>query len=186
VTAPGDSEQPQNKGERSKRSRAVGPSRAQRQAVSPKKSADGAATGSEPGVLTSLPSTRPQRPNARRAAAKRATADRATPTTGQSTAGSAAKRAPNGTTRATGSTAKRGTSASAGRTVRAPIEPPVPRQGFETEDDIAPGTPLQPPSSSELATSVAELLGELTQAGLSSGGRLLKEALKRLPGAGGP
>jgi hypothetical protein len=59
-------------------------------------------------------------------------------------------------------------------------EPPIPRQGFEA--DTEPGIPVQPPSSSELAASVVELVGELAQAGLSTGGRLLKDALTRLPG----
>ena len=63
-----------------------------------------------------------------------------------------------------------------------PIEPAVPPQGFETEAEIAPGVPLEPPSRPELAASVAELLGELAQSGLATGGRLLKDALGRLPG----
>jgi hypothetical protein len=41
---------------------------------------------------------------------------------------------------------------------------------------------VQPPSRPELAASVAELLGELAQTGLATGGRLLKDALGRLPG----
>lgn len=59
-------------------------------------------------------------------------------------------------------------------------EPPrAPRQGFETED-VEQGKPVAPPNSAELAASVVELLGELAQTGLSSGGRLLKDALSRL------
>ena len=41
---------------------------------------------------------------------------------------------------------------------------------------------MQPPSGPELAASVAELFGELAQAGLSTGGRLVKDALRRLSG----
>ena len=63
-----------------------------------------------------------------------------------------------------------------------PTQPPVPPQGFETEGEIEPGTPVNPPSRPELAASVAELLGELAQSGLSTGGRLLRDALGRLPG----
>jgi hypothetical protein len=59
----------------------------------------------------------------------------------------------------------------------------VPPQGFEAEEQIEPGRPVQPPSGPELAVSVAELLGELVQTGLSAGGRLLRDALGRLPGA---
>jgi hypothetical protein len=65
---------------------------------------------------------------------------------------------------------------------RAPQEPPVPRQGFEAEGEIAPGVSVQPPSGSELATSVVELIGELAQSGLATGGRLLKDTIARLPG----
>jgi hypothetical protein len=63
-----------------------------------------------------------------------------------------------------------------------PPQPPVPPQGFETETEIEPGASVQPPSRPELAASVAELLGELAQSGLTTGGRLLKDALARLPG----
>jgi hypothetical protein len=63
-----------------------------------------------------------------------------------------------------------------------PDEPPVPRQGFETEDAIEPGRSVQPPSGPELAASVVQLVGELAEAGLSAGGRALKDALTRLTG----
>jgi hypothetical protein len=58
----------------------------------------------------------------------------------------------------------------------------VPRQGFEAEEAIVPGRPVQPPSGAELATSVAELLGEIAQSGFATGGRLLRDALTRLSG----
>jgi hypothetical protein len=58
----------------------------------------------------------------------------------------------------------------------------VPRQGFEAEDAIEPGRSVQPPSGAELAASVAELLGELAQGSLATGGRLLRDALTRLAG----
>jgi hypothetical protein len=38
---------------------------------------------------------------------------------------------------------------------------------------------VSPPSSAELAASVVEALGELAQNGLTSAGRLLREALGR-------
>jgi ribonuclease E len=57
---------------------------------------------------------------------------------------------------------------------------PVPRQGFETEGDPVSG-PVKPPGSVELLSSAAELAGELTKSGLSSGGRLLKDFIARLP-----
>jgi len=45
---------------------------------------------------------------------------------------------------------------------------------------VEPGKTVQPPGSAELAASVVELIGELAQSGLTSGGRLLKDALSRL------
>ncbi|MFI5004324.1 MAG: hypothetical protein ACHQE6_04850 [Solirubrobacterales bacterium] len=71
----------------------------------------------------------------------------------------------------------------AGKTRPGLAEPPVPPQGFEAEETIEPGRAVAPPRGPELAVSVAELLGELAQAGLATGGRLLSDALKRLPGA---
>jgi hypothetical protein len=99
----------------------------------------------EPGVMGSLPKTRPQRPSARRKTAQRKPAERT--------------RTP----------------------AKTKAEPPrAPRQGFEAESDVEPGKTVQPPGSAELAASVVELIGELAQSGLSSGGKLLKDALSRL------
>jgi hypothetical protein len=113
-------------------------------------------------VLSSLPSTRPQRPSARRAAARRiaAGADR-------------------------GAEAKPAVKTRAKRAKRTPpksSEPPVPRQGFEAEGEIEPGSSVQPPSGADLAVSAVEILGELAQTALSTGERLLKDALARLSG----
>jgi hypothetical protein len=58
----------------------------------------------------------------------------------------------------------------------------MPRQGCETEEEIAPGSTVHPPSPPELAAAMADLLGELAQGGLTAGGRLLKDVLGRLPG----
>ncbi|HEV3072580.1 MAG TPA: hypothetical protein VGY76_14270 [Solirubrobacteraceae bacterium] len=96
----------------------------------------------EPGVLGSLPKTRPQRPSARRQAAR---------------------------------------SKAARSKAAAKVEPPrAPRQGFEAESEVQPGKTVQPPGSAELAASVVELMGELAQSGLTSTGKLLKDALARL------
>ncbi len=57
---------------------------------------------------------------------------------------------------------------------------PAPRQGFESESDPVSG-PVQPPGNVDLLASAAELAGELCKAGLSAGGRLLKDVLARLP-----
>jgi hypothetical protein len=56
----------------------------------------------------------------------------------------------------------------------------MPRQGFESEMDRASG-PVQPPGGAELVASAAEIIGELAKAGLSTGERLLRDALTHLP-----
>jgi hypothetical protein len=172
VTAPGDRERP----------RSTGADAAGRRPPT-------AAPAEERGVLSSLPSARPQRPSARRAAARRAKAD-------------TAKAGPERAAKA-GSGSGRGRSGDAGRKARArtarsgripaaraqttPVTPPqgsaIPRQGYEAESEIEPGVPVVPPSGPDLAVAVAELVGDLAQAGLTRGGRLLKDALGRLPGA---
>jgi hypothetical protein len=49
-----------------------------------------------------------------------------------------------------------------------------------SESDRAHG-PVHPPGGAELVASAAEIIGELAKAGLSTGERLLKDALSRLP-----
>ncbi len=149
----------------------------------------------EPGVLTSLPSTRPQRPSARRTAARQSAAvraeraaakpKRAVQTPPERTAKPRAKPKPPTAPRPpSGAPSRRRASAGAAPRPRSskPAVPPVPRQGFEAEDAIELGRPVQPPSGSELAASMVELVGELAQTGLSAGGRALRDALTRLAG----
>ncbi len=148
----------------------------------------------ERGVLSSLPSTRPQRPSARRAAARSSATKDSVPTKRSKPSKPAAP--PKRTTRAPqresaadaldtrsdpAAARKRARTRAGAR--RATEDPPIPRQGFETEEEIAPGSTVNPPSRPELAAAVADLLGELAQGGLTAGGRLLKEVLGRLPGA---
>jgi hypothetical protein len=56
----------------------------------------------------------------------------------------------------------------------------APRQGFEAEPDSL--GPVQPPGSTELVSSAAELAGELAKAGVSTGARVLRDFLSRLSG----
>jgi hypothetical protein len=129
----------------------------------------------EQGILASLPHTRPQRPSARRAAARASAVKRASATSGKEAKPAQPKRPRPKATRA--GRAPKATSAKAPDPLRAP------RQGFESESEPQPGKSVAPPSSAELAASVVELLGELAQSGLTSGGRMLRETLGRLPGA---
>jgi hypothetical protein len=59
-------------------------------------------------------------------------------------------------------------------------EPPVPKQGYEPEDELELGKPVNPPSGAELVESVADIFGELANSGLTAGGRLLKDAFSLL------
>jgi hypothetical protein len=61
-----------------------------------------------------------------------------------------------------------------------PVDESVPRQGFESELDRASG-PVQPPGGAELVATAAEIVTELARAGVSTGERLLKDFLGRLP-----
>jgi sRNA-binding protein len=123
---------------------------------------------SEPGVMGNLPKTRPQRTSARRDAARSKAA-------AKPKAKAAAKPKP----KPAAPKAKVEPAAS-----KAKVEPArAPRQGFEAESDVEPGKTVQPPGGAELAASVVELIGELAQSGLNSGGRLLKDALSRLSGS---
>jgi hypothetical protein len=191
MTPASDDERPQSPGARP----AKGAARRGRAQTA--RSRDGAALtpeagGVERGILSNLPSTRPQRPSARRAAAKRAAAKRADAApaarpTAEKPAAAAAKRAgASAEPTARRAAAKRAKPAPAKRrtalAAAPPREPLVPPQGFEGEDEIEPGTPVQPPSRPEVAGALAELVGELAQTGLARGGRLVKEALGRLPG----
>jgi hypothetical protein len=110
------------------------------------------------GVLANLPRTRPQRSSARREAARHA-------------ATTTPPRKPRAATKKRPAKAK---------VVPKRVQDPAPRQGFETEGDPSTGS-VQPPGSLDLLSSAAELAGELTKSGLSTGGRLLKDAFARLP-----
>ncbi len=57
-----------------------------------------------------------------------------------------------------------------------PAEPPAPKQGYEPEEELELGKSVNPPSGVELVESVADIIGELANSGLTAGGRLLKDA----------
>lgn len=119
--------------------------------------------------MGSLPKTRPQRPSARRNAARSKAA--ATP-----------KPQANPRPKPTNPSPQPKPKPKPKAKIPKPkSEPPrAPRQGFEAESDVVPGKAVQPPGTAELAASVVELVGELAQSGLNSGGKLLKDALARL------
>jgi hypothetical protein len=59
-------------------------------------------------------------------------------------------------------------------------EDAAPRQGFECDGETAGGS-VAPPGGAELVATAAEIVGELAKAGLSTGERLFKDVLSRLP-----
>jgi len=130
---------------------------------------DGASGTNEQGVLANLPRTRPQRATPRRAAA-RDNARAAAPARGRARAHGSAARAKG---RAGAGPVPRAKTAE-GRRQTAPV------QGFESESEAATGS-VQPPGAVELLASAAEVVSELTKAGLSRSERLLKDLVSRLP-----
>ncbi len=138
------------------------------------------------GVLSKLPRTRPQRSSPRRAAAREATAAAvaAARSNGRPPARSRAAVArtpkrPAPTRSAADSQRTRSARARTTTGASAATEQ-IPRQGFECEAERANGT-VYPPGGAELVASAAEIVGELAKAGLSTGERLLKDVLSRLP-----
>jgi hypothetical protein len=70
--------------------------------------------------------------------------------------------------------------ATTARTAAPIVTEPVPRQGFESESERTGGA-VHPPGGAELVASAVEIVGELAKAGLSTGERVLKDVLSRLP-----
>ena len=140
------------------------------------------------GVIANLPRTRPQRSSPRRAAARQVT--KQATAAARDGAGAEIGQPKRTTAKAQSANPKAG----AGRPGRAAKGPrdsapskdsaprTVPTQGFEAESDIGSGS-VQPPGAPELLASATEILGELAKAGLSTGERLLKDVLSRLPGS---
>jgi hypothetical protein len=169
-----------------------------RMADSPNSNPPATAPAEESGVLAALPRTRPQRASARRAAARAARPSGATAATRAANAPDAAHsahaaepikastaRRPGGRRKAAAKPAATPANRPASRrrapSVRTPASERVPRQGFEAEPDSLRG-PVQPPGGTELIASAAELAGELAKSGVTTGARVLKDFLGRLPG----
>jgi hypothetical protein len=68
----------------------------------------------------------------------------------------------------------------AAKPIAKPAETPAPKQGYEPEEELELGKTVNPPSGAELAESVADIIGELANSGLTAGGRLLKDAFSLL------
>jgi hypothetical protein len=156
----------------------------------------------EGGVLANLPRTRPQRLSPRRTAARQAAGaanGAGRPRRSAGSAGEAAGKPGGPATRPNGRTAERPTAKTstkppakatakpapkrrrAGTGKRsAPPQDAAPRQGFECDGETASGA-VQPPGGAEFVATAAEIVGEFAKAGLSTGERLLKDVISRLP-----
>jgi hypothetical protein len=139
------------------------------------------------GVLANLPRTRPQRSTARRTAARQASASEKAATRSSNGApgpvpAASAKAAESGKAKAQPAVKAK---PRAGKRSRAAgfsrAGDPVPAQGYESDGDRATRGAVQPPGAGELLGSAAEILGELAKSGLSTGERLVKDVLARLP-----
>jgi len=156
--------------------------------------------GGGQGVLANLPRTRPQRSSPRRDAARKATAVPATANAERTSAPalpnmSAPAQPKQKAAKPRGSSASKRRGATAGASPSSPSDKqrppravkrptvasePVPRQGFESPAESTSG-PVHPPGGAEFLASVAEIVGELAKAGVSTGERVLKDVFSRLP-----
>jgi hypothetical protein len=134
------------------------------------------------GVLSKLPKTRPQRSSARRAAARNGAAamPKATPAATSAPRRKAAAKARKPAAKAPPRAAPKKPPAKRPVAPVAPKSEPVPLQGFESEGTRANG-PVPPPGGPELLATAAEIVSELTKAGLGAGERLVRDVLSRLP-----
>jgi hypothetical protein len=174
--------------------------------MSPSESRNGREVDSIPegGILAALPRARPQRASARRTAARTSTAAKkgttaaaktATATKTKSAQASRTKKhvarespavaEPSAAKKPTARKSvavKKAASTKRRRTkpIAKPTEPPAPKQGYEPEEELELGKSVNPPSGAELVESVADIIGELANSGLTAGGRLLKDAFSLL------
>ncbi|MGN6372124.1 MAG: hypothetical protein ACTHM1_03920 [Solirubrobacteraceae bacterium] len=147
---------------------------------------DGAHEQGEPGVLGSLPRTRPQRPSRRRESAK-ASSDNPGTKPARRAAKASAKPRTTKTSPAKTAAAKTSSRKPAAAKRAAPKtppprrrEPPAPKQGYEPMEEPKAGATVHPPSGVELVESVATIVAELASVGVKAGGRVLKDALSPL------
>ncbi|HTC59087.1 MAG TPA: hypothetical protein VK691_03105 [Solirubrobacteraceae bacterium] len=169
--------------------------------MSPSESRNGREVDSIPegGILAALPRARPQRASARRVAARTSTAAKkgtaaSTATKAKSTRTAVTKKhvarespavaEPAAVKKTTARKPVAKKAASTKRRVTKPIakpaEAPTPKQGYEPEEELELGKSVNPPSGVELVESVADIIGELANSGLTAGGRLLKDAFSLL------
>jgi hypothetical protein len=137
------------------------------------------------GVLANLPRTRPQRTSARRSAARGAAV---TPSRSRKQ-GPGMRAATKARTAVAAAPARPAAAPKRDSAPRRPTprrtRPPAPdeaapRQGFECDSEASGGS-VAPPGGAELVATAAEIVGELAKAGLSTGERLFKDVLSRLP-----
>jgi hypothetical protein len=154
----------------------------------------------EKGVLAALPSTRPERIGSRRAAQPAVSAAVGKPTSAKPAKPPAAKRKPARATAARRKAAAPRTfepteaaeaaagaadARAAGVTAAQPrpraVREGAPGMGTTSPDRDQPSEESGRPSGVELVTTAVQAAGEITQIGLTIGGRIIKRAVDRLP-----
>jgi hypothetical protein len=173
--------------------------------MSPSESRNGREADSIPegGILAALPRARPQRASARRTAARTSTAAKRSTAAAKTATATKTKSARAATAKkqvarespvvtepvaAKQPTARKPVAAKkaasprrrAAKPIAKPAEQPAPKQGYEPEEELELGKSVNPPSGAELVESVADIIGELANSGLTAGGRLLKDAFSLL------
>ncbi|HEY5192746.1 MAG TPA: hypothetical protein VIJ39_02595 [Solirubrobacteraceae bacterium] len=164
--------------------------------MSPSESRNGREADSIPegGILAALPRARPQRASARRAAARSGAATKTSTVAKTKPVRAAAVKKPiavkkpastkpasaNPVSVKPASAKSISTKRRAAKPRAKPVEPPVPKQGYEPEDELELGKTVHPPSGVELMESVADIVGELANSSIAAGGRLLKDAFSLL------
>jgi hypothetical protein len=142
----------------------------------------------EQGVLAALPSTRPERIGTRRTTTSTATKTARKPAAARRKAAAPRTFEPTPAAEAAAGAADE-RAAAAARVADAPkpraVREGAPGMGTTGERGPAQGEPASPehgrPTGVELVTTAVQAAGELTQIGLSLGGRLVKRAVGRLP-----
>ncbi len=136
-------------------------------------------------VLAELSHTRPQRVSARRESARKRGAPRQEASKPQTPSKSKTPKPSAGQPQTpTQSPRPKATSRTKPKPSarRQTVKPPTPPQGYEADSDLT-GTPVSPPSGTEVLGAFAELAGELAHTGVAAGGRLLRSTLSRLSGS---
>jgi hypothetical protein len=144
-----------------------------------KKSKKATKAGTQPGVLGSLRSTRPERIGGDRRAATRAR-----PTTAAKPVATKAAAKPAAAKKAAEKQAAKPKAAKSAKGKVKPTKPVVARPKAaptRIPEPAGDGRPSGPPRGTEIVTTAVQAAGELAQIGATVGGQLIRRAARRIP-----